>query len=149
MLQINHTIIICDWACENRAYLHKLHTFRKWCSFWSVLMIFVFCKHLLLSYWFVNKSRRLHCHSICTYKGIVSWSSKIRPNLCADMPYFCRPSHICSNEIFLVVRSISCIWILPQPVDLFMYNYVHTLHGTQCHRLILFSLQECTKWIQL
>ena len=21
---------ICDWACENRAYLHKLHMFRKW-----------------------------------------------------------------------------------------------------------------------
>ena len=21
---------ICDWACENRAYLHKLHVFRKW-----------------------------------------------------------------------------------------------------------------------
>ena len=20
---------ICDWACENRAYLHKLHMFRK------------------------------------------------------------------------------------------------------------------------
>ena len=22
-------IIICDWACENQAYLHKLHMFRK------------------------------------------------------------------------------------------------------------------------
>ena len=21
---------ICDWACENWAYLHKLHMFRKW-----------------------------------------------------------------------------------------------------------------------
>ena len=21
---------ICDWACKNRAYLHKLHIFRKW-----------------------------------------------------------------------------------------------------------------------
>ena len=22
-------ITICDWACENRAYLHKIHMFRK------------------------------------------------------------------------------------------------------------------------
>ena len=70
----------CDWACENRAYLHKLHMFRKWYFSWSVLMIFMFCKLFLLSYWFVNKAWRFNCHSFCTSKDIVSWISKIRLN---------------------------------------------------------------------
>ena len=28
---------ICDWACNNRAYLHKLHIFRKWHFSWSLI----------------------------------------------------------------------------------------------------------------
>ena len=56
----------CDWACENRAYLHKLHMFRKWYFSGSVLKIFMFCNFYLLSYWFVNKALRFWCHSIHT-----------------------------------------------------------------------------------
>ena len=41
---------ICDWACENRAYLHKLHMFRKWYFSWFVLKIFMFCNFYLIAY---------------------------------------------------------------------------------------------------
>ena len=71
---------ICDWACDNRAYLHKLHIFRKCYFSWTVLMIFMFCKLSLLSYWFKNMALRFQCHNFCTSKDIVNWSSKIRPN---------------------------------------------------------------------
>ena len=48
---------------------------------------------------------RHNCHSICTSKDIVICNSKIRPNLCADMPYFHSPSHIfwwidCTIRVF-------------------------------------------------
>ena len=43
-------LCICDWACENQAYLHKVHMFRKLYFSWTVLMIFMFCKFSLLSY---------------------------------------------------------------------------------------------------
>ena len=45
---------ICDWACKNRAYLHKLHVFIKWYFSWFVLKVLRFCNFSLLSYWFVN-----------------------------------------------------------------------------------------------
>ena len=97
----------CDWACKNRAYLHKLHMFRKWYFSWSVLMIFMFCKFSLLSYCFVNKAERFYCHCLCASKDIVSWNSKIRPNLCVDMPYFCRLGHKWNAcMIFRLVRLI-------------------------------------------
>ena len=40
---------ICDWACKNQAYLHKLHMFRKWYFPQSQFMINMFCKIHLLS----------------------------------------------------------------------------------------------------
>ena len=45
--------------------------------FWCVFMIFMFCKLLLLSYWYVNKAWRFYCHSFFASKDIVSWTSKI------------------------------------------------------------------------
>ena len=92
---------ICDWAYENRAYLHKLHMFRKWYFYWSVLKIFQFCKRFLLSYGFVNKAWRFHCHSSCTSENIVSWSWKIRPNF------------VCRYALFLQARlqiSFMFVW---------------------------------------
>ena len=47
---------ICDWACENRAYLHILHMFKKWYFSWSLFMINTFCKLYLLSYSCINAS---------------------------------------------------------------------------------------------
>ena len=46
---ITITNIICDWACENRAYLHKIHMFRKSHISWSLFMVKTFCKIYLLS----------------------------------------------------------------------------------------------------
>ena len=40
----------CDWVCENWAYLHKLHMFRKWYFSWSQFMIHTFyILHLLFN----------------------------------------------------------------------------------------------------
>ena len=44
----------CEWACENRPYLQKIHMFRKWYCSWSVFKINKFCKLNLLSRSFNN-----------------------------------------------------------------------------------------------
>ena len=89
---------ICDWACKNRAYLHKLHMFRKWYFSWSLFMMFM-CKFYLLSFWFMNKALRFYCHSICTSKDIVSLSSKIRLNFVCGYALFSQAwSHLQLNH---------------------------------------------------
>ena len=88
-------ICICDWACKNRVYLHKIHMFKNWYFSWSVLMIFTFCKPSLLPYWYVNKAQRFYCNSICTSKDIVSWILKIWPNFVCRYALFSQAwSHI-------------------------------------------------------
>ena len=47
---------ICDWACENRAYLHKLHMFRKEYIASSLCMINDFCNLHIIRYEIWNKS---------------------------------------------------------------------------------------------
>ena len=58
----------CDWACENRAYLHKLHMFRKRYISWSLSMISNFCSLYIIPYEFVNKSKKFHSDSNTKYK---------------------------------------------------------------------------------
>ena len=83
---------ICDWACESRAYLHKLHIFRKWSFSWSVLKIFMFCKLSLLSYWFVNMAYKLHCDSFCTFKRYCKLKFKNQAKFCVQIcPIFAGP----------------------------------------------------------
>ena len=53
----------------------------------------MFCKLSELYYWFVNKAARFHGFSACTSKDIVSWSSKIRPNV------------VCRYALFSQARS--------------------------------------------
>ena len=93
LISIIFWVYICDWACENRAYLRKLHMFRKWYLSWYLLTLFQFCKLFLLCYGFVNTAGRFLCHSSCTLENIVSWSSKIRPNF------------VCRYALFLQARS--------------------------------------------
>ena len=50
-------IAICDWACENLAYLHKIHTFKQWHLILSLFMVKMFCKLYLLSNGFVNVAK--------------------------------------------------------------------------------------------
>ena len=65
LLWLNH-FLICDWVCENRACLHKLHVVRKWEFSWSLLMINMFCKFLIdLSTQNQNFIYKL-CFKICT-----------------------------------------------------------------------------------
>ena len=50
------TYIICDWACKNQAYLHKLHMFRKGYISSSLCMINDFCDLHITPYGLLKKS---------------------------------------------------------------------------------------------
>ena len=59
--------LICDWACKNRAYLHKLHMFRERSISWCICMINNFCKLYIIPYEFLNKYMKFHFDSISKY----------------------------------------------------------------------------------
>ena len=93
----------CDLACENWAYLHKLHIFRQWYFSWFLLKIFMFGELSLLSYWTMNKVNKFHCYSLCCSKDIISWSSKIRQN------FVCRYALLLHVQSLLMLMISVCI----------------------------------------
>ena len=108
--------------------------------FWCVFMIFMFCKLLLLSYWYVNKAWRFYCHSFCASKDIVRWTSKISLNfvcryalfLQVRSQFWCGPSNLMGwwqEEINIVMMAISKNYALKYYTSNTMYIKLHNYHG--------------------
>ena len=69
----NHTLYlhICDWACENQAYVSaQIYTFRKG---WSLCVTSKLCELYMLSYESVNMSDNFHLNTTSMFKVTVNW----------------------------------------------------------------------------
>ena len=106
--------VICDWACENRAYLHKLHMFIKWHFSWSLFMINTFCKLYLLSYWCTTLSWKCQVHILSTLTVVANQSSKIWPKFVCRYALFLQARSYFQDEIFMdsLATLCSCTYML-------------------------------------
>ena len=102
---------ICNLACENRAYLHKLHMLRKRYNSQSLCMI---KKLHIINFEFLNKFWKFYLDSISKYKVTLDQSLKNDAKFVCRYTLFSQAwSHI-NNSYTMGKRDLPDIYALAQ-----------------------------------